>query len=369
MKLEIDVKHHRLGARTGIVQTSKSQFNTPVFMPVGTRGAIRTIAAHDYKELGAEIVLGNAYHLMLRPGAKTVSDFGGLAKFSGWDGLTLTDSGGFQVFSLSPKVHDDGVRFRSTYDGSLIELTPEGAVHTQELLGADIQMVLDVCSALPSDESTLRQAMIRTHEWAKRAKKAHRRVGDQSLFGIIQGGDSELLRLESARRTVDLDFDGYAIGGLSVGESRQVMIDMLDVLEENNSFPQNQPRYLMGIGDPIGIIEAVLRGIDMFDCVLPTRLGRHGVLLTWEGKLHIRNAIHAKSEEPIDSNCSCKVCRNYSRGFIRHLVAQREASAPYLCSLHNLSWMFQYMNAIREAIKTSDVALVSLRNKIVSAYA
>lgn len=368
MKLEIDVKHRSLGARTGTVKTANSEFNTPIFMPVGTRGAVRTLAAHDYKELGAQIVLGNAYHLMLRPGAQTVSNFGGLAKFSGWDGLTLTDSGGFQVFSLSPEVSDEGVKFRSTYDGSLIDLSPEGAVQVQELLGADIQMVLDVCSALPADESTLRQAMIRTHDWAKRAKKSHKRIEDQSLFGIVQGGDSALLRLESASRTVDLDFDGYAIGGLSVGESRQVMIEMLDVLFENNSLPGNQPRYLMGIGDPIGIIEAVIRGIDMFDCVLPTRLGRHGVLLTWEGKLHIRNAINSQSSEPIDSKCTCTVCKHYSRGFIRHLVAQREASAPYLCTLHNLSWMFQYMEAIRHAIKEGDSALLELREKIVNVY-
>jgi len=368
MKLEIDIKQQRLGARTGIVKTARGQYNTPIFMPVGTRGAVRTLAAHDYKELGAEIVLGNAYHLMLRPGAQTVSHFGGLGKFSGWDGLTLTDSGGFQVFSLSPKVSDHGVKFRSTYDGTLIDFSPEDAVRTQELLGADIQMVLDVCSALPADESTLREAMIRTHDWAKRAKATHSRTLDQSLFGIVQGGDSAMLRLESASRTVDLDFDGYAIGGLSVGETQQIMIDMLDVLAENDSLPENQPRYLMGIGDPIGIIEAVMRGIDMFDCVLPTRLGRHGVLLTWEGKLHIRNATNAKSENPIDENCSCVVCKNYSKGFIRHLVAQREASAPYLCTLHNLSWMFQYVQAIRDAIETSDSALIELRDKIVSVY-
>ena len=368
MKLEIDIKHQRLGARTGEVKTATSQFQTPIFMPVGTRGAIRTLGAHDYKKIGAQIVLGNAYHLMLRPGAQAVADFGGLAKFTGWDGLTLTDSGGFQVFSLCPKVTDEGVQFGSTYDGALVDLTPEGAVEVQELLGADIQMVLDVCSALPADEDTLRQAMIRTHDWAKRAKQTHSRIKDQSLFGIVQGGDSALLRLESARRTVDLDFDGYAIGGLSVGETQSIMIEILDVLSENDSLPVNQPRYLMGIGDPVGIIEAVMRGIDMFDCVLPTRLGRHGVLLTWEGRVLIRNSENAKSEAPIDSNCACIVCQTYSRGFIRHLVAQREASAPYLCTLHNLSWMFQYMNSIRDAIAHSDSALLDLRETIVAAY-
>lgn len=368
MKLNINVSHERLGARRGEIETSRGKFQTPVFMPVGTRGAVRTIAAHDYAKLGAEIILGNAYHLMLRPGANVVSSLGGLAKFSGWDGLTLTDSGGFQVFSLAPKVTNDGVQFRSTYDGDLIDFTPEDAVHTQELLGADIQMVLDVCSALPATADQLREAMLRTFEWAKRAKKAHSRIDDQALFGIVQGGDSELLRLESASRTTSIDFDGYAIGGLSVGESRDDMLSMLDVLAENNSLPSDQPRYLMGVGDPIGIIESVMRGIDMFDCVLPTRLARHGVLLTWQGKLHIRKQENAKSDEPIDLNCKCEVCSRYSRGFIRHLTAQREASAPYLCTLHNVSWMFQYINTIRDAIETSDKALLELCSAITEVY-
>ena len=368
MKLKVEKVHERLGARTGSVSTSRGSFNTPVFMPVGTRGAVRTIAAHDYRKLGAEIVLGNTYHLMLRPGTEIVSSMGGLAKFSGWDGLTLTDSGGFQVFSLLPKVTDEGVEFRSTYDGNLINFTPEDAVRTQEALGADIQMVLDVCSALPATNDVLREAMIRTYEWAKRAKATHTRTDDQALFGIVQGGDSELLRLESATRTTSLDFDGYAIGGLSVGEPRETMVRILDVLTENNSLPDDQPRYLMGVGDPIGMIEAVMRGIDMFDCVLPTRLARHGVLLTWGGKLHIRKAENAKSDEPIDAECNCEVCSRYSKAFIRHLTAQREASAPYLCTIHNVSWMFQFVEKIRQAISTSDKALLDLREQIVSAY-
>lgn len=263
---------------------------------------------------------------------------------------------------------DDGVLFRSTYDGDRINFTPEAAVRTQELIGADIQMVLDVCSALPSTEDDLRQAMIRTHEWAKRAKTAHERTSDQALFGIVQGGDSELLRLESATRTREVDFDGYAIGGLSVGESREDMIRILDVLAENDSLPTDQPRYLMGLGDPIGMIESVMRGIDMFDCVMPTRLARHGVLLSWKGKVHIRREEHSRDAGPIDPECECEVCARYSKAFIRHLVAQREASAPYLCTLHNLSWMFQYVNKIREAIETSDEALLKLRDKIVAAY-
>lgn len=368
MKLSIDVTYERLGARRGSVTTSRGTFQTPIFMPVGTRGAVRTIAAHDYAKLGAEIVLGNTYHLMLRPGADVVASLGGLASFSGWEGLTLTDSGGFQVFSLSPKVTQHGVEFRSTYDGTMISFSPEDAVRTQELLGADIQMVLDVCSALPATRGTLHEAMMTTFDWAKRARDAHERTGDQALFGIVQGGDDLQLRVESAQRTASLDFDGYAIGGLSVGETRDVMIAMLDVLADNDALPREQPRYLMGVGDPIGIIESVMRGVDMFDCVMPSRLARHGVLLTDTGKIHIRREEFARSDEPIDPNCSCEVCSRYSRGFLRHLTATKEPSAGYLSTLHNLSWMFRYIDQVRSAIETSDEALLSLRNRIIQAY-
>ncbi|MFN8015576.1 MAG: tRNA guanosine(34) transglycosylase Tgt [Acidimicrobiia bacterium] len=368
MKLNLEKQSSTLGARRGVVETSRGMYNTPIFMPVGTRGAVRTLGAHDYKKLGAEIVLGNTYHLMLRPGNDVIKEMGGLAKFTGFDGLTLTDSGGFQVFSLSPKVNDNGVIFRSTYDGSWINFTPEDAVQVQEDIGADIQMVLDVCSALPASEEDLRLAMIRTHEWAIRAKKAHKRKEDQALFGIVQGGDSEMLRLESAQRTVEIDFDGYAIGGLSVGEDRETMLRMLDALFENDSLPKDQPRYLMGVGDPIGIIEAVIRGVDMFDCVLPTRIARHGVLLTTEGKLHIKKQSNARSEEPIDSHCTCEVCNTYSRAFIRHLAVQNEPSAPYLCTIHNLHWMFNYMNQIRSAITSGEKALLELKDHTYRAY-
>lgn len=368
MKLISEIEAETLGARRTRVQTASSSFETPVFMPVGTRGAVRTIASQDYAKLGAEIVLGNTYHLMLRPGAEIIAQLGGLAKFSGWEGLTLTDSGGFQVFSLSPKVTDNGVIFRSTYDGDLIDFTPEEAVRVQELIGADIQMVLDVCSALPATREELYTAMIRTHDWAKRAKAAHSRTSDQSLFGIVQGGDDHLLRIESASRTVEVDFDGYAIGGLSVGESRSVMIEMLDAILENDSLPKDQPRYLMGVGDPVGIIESVMRGIDMFDCVLPTRLARHGVLLSWDGKIHIKKEKYKLDENPIDENCDCEVCARHSRAFIRHLTVQREPSAAYLCTIHNLAWMFQFMERIRSSISEGEKSLLALREKIVEAF-
>lgn len=316
-------------------------------MPVGTRGAIKYLSAADYERLGAEIVLGNTYHLMLRPGAETVASLGGLGRFAGWGGLTLTDSGGFQVFSLDPKVDDDGVTFRSTYDGSLHRFTPEGAVHTQELLGADIQMVLDVCAPLPSPPEVIRRALERTSAWAARAKHVHRRE-DQALFGITQGGIDVAMRAESAERTVELDFDGYGIGGLSVGETRAEMLPALAAAIEH--LPTDRPRYLMGVGDPASLVEAVALGVDQFDCVMQTRIGRHGTALTNSGRLHVKNAKHAMSDEPIDADCRCEVCARHSRGYIRHLFQVGEPTAARLVSLHNISWTLQLMSAMREAI-------------------
>jgi queuine tRNA-ribosyltransferase len=316
-------------------------------MPVGTRGAIKYLSAADYERLGAEIVLGNTYHLMLRPGAQTVAELGGLGRFAGWGGLTLTDSGGFQVFSLDPKVDDDGVTFRSTYDGSRHRFTPELAVHTQELLGADIQMVLDVCPPLPSPPEVIRLAVERTSAWAARARAAHRREG-QALFGIVQGGISEVMRAESAQRTVALEFDGYGIGGLSVGETRAEMLPALAAAIAH--LPADRPRYLMGVGDPASLVEAVALGVDQFDCVMQTRLGRHGTALTSTGKLHIKNASHALSDEPLDAECSCEVCARHSRGYIRHLFQVGEPTASRLVSIHNVSWTLQLMHRMRLAI-------------------
>ena len=252
-------------------------YTTPCFMPVGTRGAIKYLSAADYEQLGAQIVLGNTYHLMLRPGAETVARFGGLGAFAGWRGLTLTDSGGFQVFSLEPKVDDDGVTFRSTYDGSTHRFTPEGAIATQELLGADIQMVLDVCPPLPSPPDVVELAVKRTALWAQRARAAHRR-DDQALFGIVQGGIDPDLRRQSAIETAELEFDGYGIGGLSVGETRAEMLPALAAATAH--LPADRPRYLMGVGDPASLVEAIALGVDQFDCVMQTRLGRHGTALT-----------------------------------------------------------------------------------------
>jgi queuine tRNA-ribosyltransferase len=334
-------------ARAGIARTANGAYTTPLFMPVGTRGAIKYLSADDYDQLGAQIVLGNTYHLMLRPGAQTVAHFGGLAKFAGWDGLTLTDSGGFQVFSLSPKVDDDGVTFQSTYDGSTHRFTPESAVATQQLLGADIQMVLDVCPPLPSPPEVVRLAVERTAAWAARARATHNRA-DQALFGIVQGGISETMRAESAERTVALGFDGYGIGGLSVGETREQMVPALAAALAR--IPADRPRYLMGVGDPASMVEAINLGVDQFDCVMQTRLGRHGTALTSAGKLNVKRNEFALSDDPIDAECPCRVCARHSRGYVRHLFKVGEPTASRLVSVHNIAWTIDLMGRARQAI-------------------
>jgi queuine tRNA-ribosyltransferase len=343
----IDVGARDGAARAGVAHTARGTYRTPCFMPVGTRGAVKYLAAADCARLGCEIVLANTYHLMLRPGVDVIAALGGLGEFAGWDGLTLTDSGGYQVFSLGPAIDEDGVRFRSVYDGSPHRLTPESAVKAQERIGADIQMVLDVCPPLPSPVEVVRAAAERTALWAARARGAHRRP-DQALFGIVQGGIDRGLRAETAKRTVELDFDGYGIGGLSVGESREEMLLALAAAIEH--LPDDRPRYLMGVGDPAGMVEAVALGVDQFDCVLPTRLGRHGTALTAGGKLQLRNALHARSDEPVDPTCTCEVCSRHSRAYLRHLFLVNEPTAQRLLTLHNLAWTFQLVERIRQAI-------------------
>jgi queuine tRNA-ribosyltransferase len=350
-------------ARAGLATTWRGTYRTPAFMPVGTRGAVRYLSAADYRRLGAEIVLGNTYHLAQRPGAETIAALGGLGRFSGWDGHTLTDSGGFQVFSLEPRIDDDGVTFRSTYDGSMQRFTPEGAVATQELLGADIQMVLDVCPPLPSPPEIVRAAHDRTLAWARRARAAHRRE-DQALFGIVQGGLDAGLRADSARTLVDLGFDGYGIGGLSVGETRAEMIPALAACIEH--LPADRPRYLMGVGDPASLVEAVALGVDQFDCVLQTRIGRHGTALTSEGKVHLKNARYARDDAPIDATCTCEVCATHSRGFVRHLFQVGEPTASRLVSLHNLAWTFSLFERMRAAIAAGTFA--TLRSEVLAVW-
>jgi queuine tRNA-ribosyltransferase len=321
-------------------------------MPVGTRGTVRTLSSADLEDLGAHVVLGNTYHLMLRPGAEVVAALGGIGGFSAWPGHVLTDSGGYQVFSLDPKVTDDGAQFRSTYDGSKHLLTPESAVAVQRQLGADIQMVLDVCPPLPSSPEVLRAAVDRTALWAGRALAAHRpgrEAGDgQALFGIVQGGDDPALRLESAERTLALGFDGYGIGGFSVGETRERMLPALETTTA--ALPADRCRYLMGVGDPRGLIEGIALGVDLFDCVLPTRLARHGTVLTTAGRLNLRNAVHATDPGPLDPTCDCPVCGRWSRAYLRHLLQVGEPTARRLATIHNVHWTLRLVARARAAI-------------------
>lgn len=356
MKLHMEVTATDGSARTGTVRTPRGSLPSPLFMPVGTRATVKTLAPPDLEELGVPLILANTYHLMLRPGADLIADLGGLHRFMDWHGHVLTDSGGFQVFSLGPKVTDEGATFRSTYDGDLHHLTPEGAADIQSRLGADVQMVLDVCPALPAADGVVRQAVDRTAAWAERGRRAfldgvgwrEDRGLDQAQFGIVQGGVDPGLRAESARRTVEVGFDGYAVGGLSVGESREEMIPALQAAIEH--LPADQPRYVMGLGDPAGIVEAVGVGADLFDCVLPTRLGRHGTVLTDQGRFNIKAGRYERDERPLDPTCACPVCARWSRAYLRHLQRLGEPTAARLITVHNVAWLSALVVGLRTAV-------------------
>lgn len=339
-------------ARTGVVHTARGSFRTPCFMPVGTRAAVRTLTSGDLEKLGAEVILGNTYHLMLKPGADLIDRFGGLHGFADWHGHVLTDSGGFQIFSLEPKVNDEGATFKSTYDGSYHHLSPEGSVEVQQKLGSDIQMVLDVCPPLPSTEDVVRAALERSVLWAGRAKAAHAPArmngSQQAQFGIVQGGIDVAMRTESAERTLEIGFDGYGIGGLSVGETRAEMLPALAAVTD--VLPADCPRYLMGVGDPVSIVEAVALGVDMFDCVLPTRLARHGTILTSSGRMNLRNARFADDPEPLEPGCTCEACARWSRAYLRHLLMVSEPTAARLTTIHNVHWLLRMMEGAQAAI-------------------
>ncbi|MEE8390146.1 MAG: tRNA guanosine(34) transglycosylase Tgt [Anaerolineae bacterium] len=335
-------------ARAGLFQTPHGEVRTPIFMPVGTQATVKAISPRDLHELSASVILANTYHLYLRPGDERIARLGGLHKFMGWDGPILTDSGGFQVFSLAQrrKIDADGVTFRSHLDGSEHRFTPEKAIAIQENLGADIIVCFDEC-ADPSDYGYNVQAVSRTHAWAERCKVAKSRP-DQALFGIVQGGVFPDLRAQSARFLTDLGFDGYAIGGLSVGETKEEMHAMLEVVDP--LLPVDQPRYLMGVGTPEDLVECVARGVDMFDCVLPTRIARTGTALTRTGRLNLRNARFADDPDPIEPGCTCYACAHFSRAYVRHLVHAKEILASQLLSIHNLHLMFTIAREIRGAI-------------------
>jgi queuine tRNA-ribosyltransferase len=340
-------------ARAGRATTAHGTFDTPCFMPVGTRGAVKTLDSYDLEHLGVQVVLANTYHLMLKPGAAVIAELGGLHAFTGWRGPMLTDSGGFQIFSLTDKpgnvrVDDDGVTFKSTYDGTTHRLTPERAVEVQEQLGADIQMVLDICPALPAHQPVLRLAVDRTAVWADRARARHGRA-DQSLFGIVQGGTDLALRVESAERTVAIGFDGYGIGGLSVGESHAEMLPALEAAI--GALPDGKVRYLMGVGDPARLVDAVALGVDIFDCVLPTRHARHGTVLTDAGRWNLKNARFAADAGPLDDGCECSTCARWSRAYLRHLLVVQEPTVRRLLTMHNVAWMLRFVAGMGEAVR------------------
>ncbi|MDF2945559.1 MAG: tgt [Bacillales bacterium] len=339
------------GARLGIVHTPHGSFETPIFMPVGTMATVKTISPEELKEMNAKIILSNTYHLWLRPGHEIIREAGGLHKFMNWDRPILTDSGGFQVFSLSDlrKIEEEGVHFRNHLNGDKLFLSPEGAMEIQNALGPDIMMAFDECPPYPASHEYMKKSVERTSRWAERCLKAHKRPNEQGLFGIIQGGEYEDLRKQSAEDLVSLDFPGYAVGGLSVGEPKDVMNRALEFTTP--LMPANKPRYLMGVGSPDSLIDGAIRGIDMFDCVLPTRIARNGTCMTSEGRVVIKNAKYARDFTPLDHNCDCYTCKNYTRAYIRHLIHSNETFGIRLTSYHNLHFLVKLMENVRQAIR------------------
>src|SRR5438067_3955767 len=338
-------------ARAGVLKTLHGEVSTPVFMPVGTKATVKSLAPGEVRSVGGQIVLGNSYHLHFRPGDELIAAQGGLHAFMAWDGPILTDSGGFQVFSLRDTiaaVDDEGVTFRSVYDGAAARFTPESVAGCQAKLGSDIAMCLDICAPVDIDRATLAEAVRRTTLWATRQRAAPRADGQQ-LFGIAQGASDPELRRRSIAELSELDFDGYALGGLAIGEQRGVMFETTAWGAE--LLPSEQPRYFMGIGDPEGVLEVIERGVDMFDCVLPTRTARTGSALTWSGRLNLRNAAFTRDPRPLDEDCSCPACTRFTRAYIRHLINQQELLGLRLLSLHNLRFLLELTANARAAIE------------------
>jgi len=353
--LEFELLHvdKTTGARAGLLHTPHGTAHTPAFMTVGTQGTVKTLAPEDLERAGVEIVLSNTYHLYLRPGPDLVEKAGGLARFMAWDGITLTDSGGFQIFSMTDltRISPEGVTFRSHLDGSEHFLTPEDVVGIQGKIGADIVMVLDECTPYPVTFEKARKSADLTLGWARRCREEFERLGlagRQALFGIIQGSTYEALRRRCAEELVNIGFDGYAIGGLSVGEPKSAMFEMVSVSTE--VMPPEKPRYLMGVGFPEDIVRCVGRGVDMFDCVMPTRNARNGTVFTSEGKLVVKNAAYAEDFRPLDPECDCYACRNFTRAYIRHLFQAGEILAPRLATLHSVTYFQKVMREARKAI-------------------
>ena len=352
MKIKYQLLHKdkNTKARYGTITTNYGTYETPIFMPVGTQATVKTLDVRDIKEINAGIILSNTYHLWLRPGEDIVNKAGGLHKFMNYDGPILTDSGGFQVFSLAkPKdISEEGVTFKSHLNGDKLLLTPEKSIAIQNKLDSDIAMSFDECAPYPSTYEYMKNSVERTIRWAKRGKAVHNNE-NQSLFGIVQGGEFEDLRAYSAKETVKIGFDGYSIGGTSVGEDKPTMYKMIDYAIKY--LPEDKPRYLMGVGEPIDILEGVERGVDMFDCVLPTRLARHGHAFTRTGKINVKNAKYKEDFTPVDPECDCECCKHYTKAYIRHLIVANETLGQRLLSIHNLRFLIKLTEEIREAIK------------------
>jgi queuine tRNA-ribosyltransferase len=359
--LSFDIISTDGAARSGAMHLKRGSIVTPAFMPVGTAGTVKAMLPESVAQTGADIVLGNTYHLMLRPGAERIARLGGLHKFMNWPWPILTDSGGFQVMSLSAlrDITEEGVRFRSHIDGSEHFLSPERAMEIQRLLDSDIQMVLDECAPFPSDEAQIEKSLALSMRWAKRSKTAFGAQEHHACFGIVQGGVYPHLRRRSAAELVTIGFDGYAVGGLAVGEGQAAMFDILDATVPQ--LPENRPRYLMGVGKPDDIIGAALRGIDMFDCVLPTRSGRNGQAFTWNGPLNLRNARHAEDPAPLDSGCACPACKSYSRAYLHHVVKAGEIIASMLLTWHNLTFFQDLLRTFREAVTNQTASEFAVR--------
>ncbi len=363
----LDYSSEECWGRVGRIQTRRGEIPTPVFMPVGTAGTVKTLSPEDVKAAGASIILGNTYHLMLRPGTGVLDHFGGLHRMMAWDRPMLTDSGGFQVFSLKKlnKINDEGVEFASHIDGARYWLTPEESMRIQRSIGAEIMMVFDECCPYPSDEKIARAAMERSVAWAKRCRADHPHLRNgQALFGIVQGSMYLPLRLESIKRTEEIGFEGLAVGGLSVGEPKPLMLEILDGMMPH--MPKNLPRYLMGVGTPEDLFYGVERGIDMFDCVHPTRIARHATVFATEGRISLMNARWQLSDAPIDADCSCYACRNFSRGYLRHLFKAKEILGLRMASLHNVTFMVNLMNNIRQALV--EKRFIAFRDRFLGRY-
>ncbi len=365
MKIKYELLKKSGNARYGLLHTNHGTFETPMFMPVGTLATVKTLTPEQVKECNSAVILSNTYHLWLRPGEDIVKSAGGLHKFMNYDGPILTDSGGFQVFSLAkPKdITEEGVKFKSHIDGANLFLTPELSIEIQNKLDSDIAMSFDECIPYPAEYEYAKKSTERTLRWAKRGKENFKNE-NQSLFGIVQGGEYTDLREFSAKETVKIGFDGYSIGGTSVGEDKETMYKMID--DGIRYLPSDKPRYLMGVGEPIDIIEGVIRGIDMFDCVLPTRIARHGNAFTRNGKINIKNSKYKADFTPIEENCDCYACKNYTKAYIRHLIICGESLGGTLLSIHNIRFLIKLTEELREAIKTD--TLLDYKNEFLKKY-